>query len=94
VCNYSGFFRRDVMAVKIRMRRMGAKNDISFRVVATDSRSPRDGRYLELLGWYDPEKKDKNFDIKLDRIEYWKSKGAIISNTVKSLIRKARKAAK
>jgi len=73
---------------------MGAKNDISFRVVATDSRAPRDGRYLELLGWYDPEKKDKNFELKLERIDYWKSKGAIISNTVKSLMKKARKAAK
>jgi len=82
------------MSVKIRMRRMGAKNDISFRVVATDSRAPRDGRYLELLGWYDPEKKDKNFELKLERIDYWKSKGAIISNTVKSLMKKARKAAK
>ncbi|MDD4871853.1 MAG: 30S ribosomal protein S16 [Kiritimatiellae bacterium] len=82
------------MSVKIRMRRMGAKNDMSFRVVATDSRSPRDGRYLELLGWYDPEKKGENFGLKLDRIEYWKSKGAIISDTVKSLLRKAKKAGK
>ena len=76
------------------MRRMGAKNDMSFRVVATDSRSPRDGRYLELLGWYDPEKKDVNYKLKLDRIEHWKSKGAIISATVRSLIRKANKAGK
>jgi small subunit ribosomal protein S16 len=82
------------MAVKIRMRRMGAKNDMSFRIVATDSRSPRNGRYLELLGWYDPEKKDKNFELKMDRIEYWESKGAIISDTVKSFLRKARKASK
>jgi len=82
------------MSVKIRMRKMGAKNDMSFRVVAMDSKSPRDGRYLELLGWYDPEKKDPNFGLKLDRIEYWKSKGAIISDTVISLIKKAKKAGK
>ena len=82
------------MSVKIRMRRMGAKNDMSFRVVATDSRSPRDGRYLELLGWYDPEQKGENFGLKLERIEFWKGKGAIISDTVKSLMKKARKAAK
>ncbi|OGV57952.1 MAG: 30S ribosomal protein S16 [Lentisphaerae bacterium RIFOXYA12_FULL_48_11] len=82
------------MSVKIRMRRMGAKNDMSFRVVATSSRSPRDGRYLELLGWYDPEMKGDNFGLKLDRIDHWKSKGAIISDTVLSLIKKAKKAAK
>ena len=72
---------------------MGSNNDISFRVVATDSRSPRDGRYLELLGWYDPAVKGENYKLKMDRIEYWKSKGAIVSDTVRSLIRKAKKAA-
>ena len=77
------------MAVKIRMRRMGAKNDMSFRVVATDARSPRDGRYLELLGWYDPQKKDKTFELKLDRIDAWSKKGAHISDTVKILMKKA-----
>ena len=82
------------MAVKIRMRRMGSNRDISFRVVATDSRWPRDGKSLELLGWYDPKREGVNFNLKLDRIEYWKSKGAQISDTVKSLLKKARAAAK
>ena len=80
------------MSVKVRLRRTGAKNDICYRVVAIDSRSPRDGRYLELLGWYDPKKEGVNFLIQVDRIEHWKSKGAIISDTVRSLVRKAKKA--
>ena len=81
------------MSVKVRLRRTGGKNDICYRVVATDSRSPRDGSYLENLGWYDPKKEGVNFKIRADRIEYWRSKGAILSDTVKSLVRKAKKAA-
>jgi small subunit ribosomal protein S16 len=80
------------MAVKIRLRRMGANNDISFRVVATDSRSPRDGRCLEVLGWYNPRAKGETFRLKLDRIAYWKSQGAVVTDTVASLVRKAQKA--
>ncbi|MEI6972021.1 MAG: 30S ribosomal protein S16 [bacterium] len=76
------------MSVKIRLRRTGANNDIAFRVVATDSRSPRDGRILELLGWYDPKKKGRNFEIKVDRIEYWAGKGAVVSETVQSLMKR------
>jgi small subunit ribosomal protein S16 len=82
------------MAVKIRMRRMGANRDISYRVVATDSRRPRDGKNLEVMGWYDPKLEGANFSLKLDRIDYWKSKGAQLSDTVKSLVRKARAASK
>jgi small subunit ribosomal protein S16 len=77
------------MAVKIRMRRTGTKNDICYRVVAADGRSPRDGKFLELLGWYDPKKTGTNFELKLDRIDYWKKNGAMVSDTVASLIRKA-----
>ncbi len=76
------------MAVKIRLTRTGARNAAAFRVVAADSRSPRDGRFLEILGWYDPKLVSANFDLKLDRIEHWKSQGAEISDTVKSLIKK------
>ena len=81
------------MSVKVRLRRTGGKNDICYRVVAADSRSPRDGSYLEGLGWYDPKKAGINFEIRVDRIQYWESKGAIVSDTVKSLVRKAKKAA-
>ena len=82
------------MAVKIRLRRTGCNNCISFRVVATDSRSPRDGKFLETLGWYDPKKTGVNYQLKMDRIEYWQGKGAQASDTVRSLIRKIRAAAK
>jgi small subunit ribosomal protein S16 len=82
------------MSVRIRMRRTGANRDISFRVVAADKRSPRDGKCLETLGWYDPKKSGVNFSLKLERIEYWKSKGASITPTVASLMKKARAGAK
>jgi len=60
--------------------------------VATDSRSPRDGKYLEILGWYDPKKSKANFHLKLERIAAWKNKGAILSETVRSLVKKAKTA--
>ena len=82
------------MSVKIRLRRTGANKDISFRVVATDSRSPRDGEFLEVLGWYDPKRTGKNFEIKADRINHWISKGAIVSDTVRSILKRAKKAEK
>ncbi len=81
------------MAVKIRMKRTGATNDACFRVVAADMRSPRDGKNLETLGWYNPSSNGKLFDIKLDRVDYWLGVGAQISDTVSSLVKKARKAA-
>jgi small subunit ribosomal protein S16 len=82
------------MAVKIRMTRTGSINEASFRIVATDSRTPRDGSYLEMLGWYDPRKKGVNHLLKMDRIEHWIAKGAKMSDTVNSLVKKAKKAAK
>jgi len=81
------------MAVKIRCRRTGACNNPCFRIVATDVHFPRDGKYLEILGWYDPKKKEKNFYLELDRINKWQSNGAQISDTVKSLMQKAKKGA-
>jgi small subunit ribosomal protein S16 len=74
------------------MTRTGGKNEPSFRLVATDSRNPRDGRYLEALGWYDPKKDGKNFDLKMDRVEFWKSRGAILSQAARNLLRRARRA--
>ena len=79
------------MAVIIRCRRTGANNDPCFRIVATDERSPRDGKYLEALGWYDPKKRENNFLLKLDRIETWLSKGAKISPAVQTLVNKAKR---
>ena len=57
----------------------------------TDKRSPRDGRFIELIGTYDPKKTGENFTIKLDRADYWLSVGAQPSDTVKSIIKKVRK---
>ncbi|MCK5850303.1 MAG: 30S ribosomal protein S16 [Kiritimatiellae bacterium] len=82
------------MSVKIRMTRRGAKNSACFRIVAADARSPRDGRFLEILGWYDPKKEGINFKLKEDKIEDWRGKGAQISDTVKSLLKKSRNAAR
>ena len=78
------------MSVKIRCRKTGANNDPCFRIVATDSRSPRDGKCLETLGWYDPKTAKANFHLKLERIAAWKSKGALLSATVSSLVKKAK----
>lgn len=82
------------MSVKIRMTRTGANKDISYRVVATDTRFPRDGKNLEVVGWYDPKKKGVNYGLKMDRIDHWVGKGALLSDTVKSLVKKTRNAAK
>ena len=79
------------MAVSIRLRREGAKNRPYYKVVVADSRSPRDGKFIEIIGTYDPKKPDHNSTLKLDRIEHWMSKGAQPSDTVHSLIKKNRK---
>ncbi len=79
------------MAVKVRLRRMGRKNTPFYRVVASDSRCSNTGRFLESLGWYDPVKKDVNYSLNMERVDYWQQNGAIFSDTVKSLVRKARK---
>jgi small subunit ribosomal protein S16 len=79
------------MAVKIRMKRVGAKNAPVFRIVVADSRSPRDGKFIEELGTYQPLKKGQNFTMDLERVKYWLSKGAQPSDTVASFIKKAGK---
>jgi small subunit ribosomal protein S16 len=81
------------MAVSIRLRREGAKNRPYYKVVVADSRSPRDGKFIEIIGTYDPKKPDHNSTLKLDRIDHWISKGAQPSDTVRSLIKKTKKLA-
>lgn len=81
------------MAVRIRLKRTGAKNNPVFRIVVADNRSPRDGKFIEELGTYWPTKKDNNFKVDVARAEYWVSKGAQPSDTVSSFIKKAKKAA-
>jgi small subunit ribosomal protein S16 len=78
------------MAVMIRMRRMGNNKKPFFRVVATDSRCSNSGRFLEVLGWYDPKQKGTNYELKMDRVDLWQKQGAQISDTVASLVRRAR----
>jgi small subunit ribosomal protein S16 len=80
------------MPVRIRMKRIGAKNTPVFRIVVADGRSPRDGKCIEELGTYQPLKKGDNFTLKVDRANYWISKGAQPSDTVASFLRKAKKA--
>jgi small subunit ribosomal protein S16 len=81
------------MAVSIRLRREGAKNRPYYKVVVADARSPRDGKFIEIIGTYDPKKPGHNSTLKLDRAEYWFSKGAQASDTVRSLIKKNKKQA-
>ena len=76
--------------VKIRMRRTGCTNHATYRIVAADERSPRDGKFLEILGWYDTQLKENNFQLDLAKVDRWLSQGAKPSATVASLIRRAR----
>ncbi|HEX8342628.1 MAG TPA: 30S ribosomal protein S16 [Tepidisphaeraceae bacterium] len=78
------------MAVKLRFNRMGRSHHAFFRLNAVDARSPRDGRVIEHLGFYDPVNKDpaKQFQVDLDRAKYWLDVGAIPSETVSSLLKK------
>lgn len=72
--------------VRIRMARMGAKKKPFYRVVVADSRAPRDGRFLEQIGYYDPMQNPKRIQIDLSRVDHWLSVGAQPSDTVRSLI--------
>ena len=77
------------MAVAIRMKRMGRKHREYYRICATDRRSPRDGRVIEQLGWFDPTAPEgKQHAIKVDRVRYWLSVGAQPSQTVTDLLRR------
>ena len=77
------------MAVSIRLRREGTTNRPYYKVVVADSRSPRDGKFIEQVGVYDPKKAGDNSELALDRVNYWIGQGAQPSDTVRSLIKKA-----
>lgn len=81
------------MAVTIRLKREGAKSRPYFRVVVADGRAPKEGKIIEAVGTYDPLVEEDNFKIDLEKAEAWIAKGAQPSDTVRSLIKKARKAA-
>ena len=77
------------MAVRIRLRRSGRKNAPSFRIVVADSMSPRDGRFIEIIGQYYPRQSDKAVQLNTERANYWLDVGALPTDTVRSLLRKA-----
>jgi small subunit ribosomal protein S16 len=81
------------MAVTIRLTRAGSKKVPFYRVVAADHRSPRDGRFIEQLGVYDPLRDPVEFRVDQERLDYWVKNGAVPSQTVGELLRRLRKAA-
>jgi len=77
------------MATRIRLTRVGATKQPSYRVVVTDSRSPRDGRALEILGHYNPRMEPVEFAVDVDKTKAWLAKGALPSETVERLLKNA-----
>lgn len=76
------------MAVVLRLKRFGTNKKLFWRIVASDKRSPRDGRFIEEIGWYDPRKNPMGLSIKKDRALHWLKNGAVPSATVKSLFKR------
>jgi small subunit ribosomal protein S16 len=76
------------MAVRIRLKRTGAKNKPCYRIVVADARSQRDGRFIENLGFYDPRHNDEQIDV--ERADYWVSVGAQPTDTVSGIIKRAK----
>ena len=77
------------MAVRIRLRRTGRKKAPMFRIVVADSRSPRDGRFIEIIGQYAPRQGENAVNLRSDRVNYWLDNGALPTDTVRSLLRRA-----
>ena len=75
--------------VKIRLRRMGAKKAPYYRIVVADSRSPRDGRFIEEVGTYDPMADGQKLTVNQERVQYWIANGAQPTDTVRGLLKKA-----
>ena len=76
------------MSVKIRLARHGAKKRPFYRIVIADSESPRDGRFLEAIGTYNPLKDPAEVTLKTERVEYWIGQGALPTTTVKNILKK------
>lgn len=77
------------MALKIRLRQQGSANRQVYRLVVTDSRNPRDGKYIEMVGWYHPQENEpeKNFSLKGDRIQHWLNLGAQLTEKAQTLVK-------
>ena len=76
------------MAVKIRLRRMGAKKDPFYRIVVADGRYPRDGRFIEEIGYFDPTKEPSVVTVDKEKAQKWIANGAQPTDTVKSILKK------
>ncbi|MBY0529369.1 MAG: 30S ribosomal protein S16 [Rhabdochlamydiaceae bacterium] len=74
------------MAVKIRLRQHGRANRQTYRLVVTDIRVPRDGKYLEMVGWYNPFDAANNVQVDADRIRFWLGQGAVLTPNAESLL--------
>ena len=74
--------------VKIRLRRMGAKKAPYYRIVVADSRAPRDGRFIEEVGTYNPDAEGEQLKVNMDRVQYWIASGAQPTDTVRGLMKK------
>jgi len=81
------------MAVHIRLSRNGAKKRPFYRIIVTDHRSPRGGRFLENIGTYDPLREEASFNVDGERLTYWRSQGATPSATVERLLKRQARAA-
>jgi len=81
------------MAVKIRLTRQGGKKKPFYRIVVADSEAPRDGSFLEVIGTYNPMTEPAKVEFKGDRVAFWLGQGAVPTDTVKQLLKKAGKAA-
>jgi len=77
------------LAVRIRLKRMGAKKKPAYRIVVADNRYPRDGRFIEEIGYYNPTTEPTTFEVDAEKVQQWLSKGARPSDTVKALLNKA-----
>jgi small subunit ribosomal protein S16 len=78
------------MAVIIRLARFGAKKKPFYRVVAADSRSPRDGRFLDVLGTYDPRNKESGVNVRIEDLKKWIAQGAEVSDTVRKIVKETK----
>ena len=83
------YWRKNKMAVKMRLRRMGAKKAPFYRVVVADERSPRDGKFIDEIGYYNPLTNPAEVKIDAEKAEKWLSNGAQPTETVKSLLKKS-----
>ena len=76
------------MAVRLRLQRHGKKGKPFYHLVAADARAKRDGRFIEKLGYYDPNQEPSVMEVKTDRVQYWYSHGAVVTDAVKNILKR------